>query len=98
MLAQNSLIEFVVELAQFTDSFEQSLRARQSRCKPAAAARAPSEPTCAPPAPKLEAGPWRSLGGYLNYAEWAERDRFVELDAALARMGPAEQSEEMPID
>jgi hypothetical protein len=26
---------------------------------------------------------WRSLGGYLNYATWAQRERFIELDKAI---------------
>jgi len=28
--------------------------------------------------------PWRSLGGFLDYEHWPDRDRFVELDAAIA--------------
>src|SRR5579863_4324562 len=28
---------------------------------------------------KLPPGPWRSLGGYLDYSNWEERDRFLEL-------------------
>jgi hypothetical protein len=28
--------------------------------------------------------PWRSLGGYLNYENWLERERFLELDQAIA--------------
>jgi hypothetical protein len=27
---------------------------------------------------------WRSLGGYLNYENWPERERFLELDQAIA--------------
>ncbi len=37
----------------------------------------------APPLEKLPPSRWRSLGGYLNYAEWPERERFAELDRAL---------------
>jgi hypothetical protein len=37
--------------------------------------------------------PWRSLGGYLNYEEWPERERFLELDQALTVLG-AQQREE----
>ncbi len=33
-------------------------------------------------------GPWRSLGGYLDYTDWTERDRFVALDRAYR--GPPE--------
>jgi len=31
-----------------------------------------------------ESHPWRSLGGFLDYEQWLDRERFVELDAALA--------------
>jgi hypothetical protein len=34
---------------------------------------------------KIEAGPFRSLGGYFDYSGWDARDRFLELDAAIAR-------------
>jgi hypothetical protein len=30
-------------------------------------------------------GSWRSLGGYLDYSGWAARERFLELDKAIAR-------------
>jgi hypothetical protein len=36
------------------------------------------------PLPKLAEGPWRSLGGYFDYSLWADRDRFLELDRAIA--------------
>ena len=29
-------------------------------------------------------GPWQSLGGYFDYSQWAARERFVELDKAIA--------------
>jgi hypothetical protein len=32
---------------------------------------------------KLPPSPFRSLGGYLNYEEWPDRQRFMELDEAL---------------
>jgi hypothetical protein len=35
---------------------------------------------------RLPPGPWRSLGRYLDYTNWPERDRFLELDRAIARM------------
>jgi hypothetical protein len=35
------------------------------------------------PLHQLEPGPWRSLGGYLNYTRWPERERFAELDLAI---------------
>ena len=37
-----------------------------------------------PPLPKLAAGPWRSLGGYFDYSHWPDRERFLELDKAIA--------------
>ena len=33
----------------------------------------------------LPKGPWRSLGGYLDYTDWSDRDRFIELDDAIHR-------------
>lgn len=33
--------------------------------------------------PELLPSPWRSLGKRLDYSEWVERDRFIELDAAI---------------
>lgn len=42
---------------------------------------------------KLPPGPWRSLGGFLNYETWEERDRFIELDEVLSRQcGGADSS------
>src|ERR1700722_15564995 len=35
------------------------------------------------PLVKLAPGPWRSLGGYLDYTCWPERERFLELDLAI---------------
>jgi len=37
------------------------------------------------PLPKLPPGPWRSLGGHFDYSTWQDRNRFLELDRALAR-------------
>jgi hypothetical protein len=36
------------------------------------------------PLQKLKESPWRSLGGYFDYSDWPERDRFMELDKAIA--------------
>jgi hypothetical protein len=36
------------------------------------------------PLQKVPPGPWRSLGGYFDYSHWADRDRFAELDKAIA--------------
>jgi len=32
---------------------------------------------------KQQPGPYRSLGGYLDYAEWPDRERFMGLDCAI---------------
>jgi hypothetical protein len=40
-------------------------------------------PVVRPPLVKLPPGPWRSLGGYLDYTDWPERERFAELDLAI---------------
>lgn len=37
-----------------------------------------------PPMPKLPPSEWRSLGGYFDYCLWADRERFMELDRAIA--------------
>jgi hypothetical protein len=34
---------------------------------------------------KVAQGPWRSLGGYFDYTDWQDRERFMELDMAIAR-------------
>ncbi len=52
------------------------------------------EPAAALPATKLPPGPWRSLGGYMDYSGWADRERFLELDAAIARMREQEKERE----
>ncbi len=36
------------------------------------------------PLQKVSAGPWMSRGGYFDYSGWAARERFVELDNAIA--------------
>jgi hypothetical protein len=37
------------------------------------------------PLQKASAGPWVSLGGYFDYSNWADRERFVQLDRAIAK-------------
>jgi len=32
----------------------------------------------------LTPSPWRSVGGYLDYSGWTARERFLELDKAIA--------------
>ena len=39
------------------------------------------------PLQKASAGSWVSLGGYFDYSTWADRERFVELDRAIAASG-----------
>jgi hypothetical protein len=41
-------------------------------------------PEAAGPLCRVEPGPWRSLGGYFDYSGWADRERFLELDRAIA--------------
>jgi hypothetical protein len=36
------------------------------------------------PRRKLSGGPWQSLGGYFDYSDWTARERFMELDEAIA--------------
>ena len=33
---------------------------------------------------KVPPSEWRSLGGFFDYCHWADRDRFLELDKAIA--------------
>ena len=40
----------------------------------------PAEASCLPELPPSR---WRSLGKHLDYTYWADRDRFVELDARI---------------
>lgn len=53
-----------------------------------------SEPAAGIPAKKLPPGPWRSLGGYMDYSGWDERERFLELDAAIARIREQDRERE----
>ena len=46
---------------------------------------------------QLAPGPWRSLGRYLDYTNWADRDRFVELDRAIEANAQLDEIEE-PIE
>ncbi len=47
--------------------------------------------------------PWRSLDGFLDYEHWPDRDRFIELDSAIALMRedaddtPSELSRPKPV-
>jgi hypothetical protein len=36
------------------------------------------------PFPKLDASLYRSCGGYFDYSNWIDRDRFMELDKAIS--------------
>ena len=35
---------------------------------------------------RMAPGPWRSLGRYLDYTDWVDRQRFFELDRAIESM------------
>jgi hypothetical protein len=49
--------------------------------------------------PKVPHGPWRSLGGCFDYSQWEDRDRFLELDKALASAPQcSEPEEEVPTE
>jgi hypothetical protein len=50
------------------------------------------------PIPRFPPGPWRSLGGYFDYSQWPDRDRFLELDRALASAQHPEPEDELPTD
>src|SRR5579872_6841280 len=39
-------------------------------------------------------GPWRSLGRCLDYTNWPDRDRFLELDRAIQKCAEQEDLEE----
>ena len=43
---------------------------------------------------KLPTSPFRSVGGYLNYARWPDRQRFMELDRAIKRDAHESQNTE----
>jgi hypothetical protein len=43
------------------------------------------DPDCVSRLRKQPPGPYRSLGGYLDYAEWPDRERFMGLDCAIRR-------------
>jgi len=51
-----------------------------------------------PPLQKVAEGPWRSLGGYFDYSDWPDRDRFMELDKLIASgMGVQEEDAELDV-
>jgi hypothetical protein len=37
---------------------------------------------------KLSPTPWLSLGEYLDYSDWEDRERFMELDRAIGALAP----------
>ena len=45
------------------------------------------------PLQKLSGGAWQSLGGYFDYSDWAARERFMELDKAIAAAPYYQRSE-----
>jgi hypothetical protein len=48
------------------------------------------------PLQKLAAGPWRSLGGYFDYSAWTDRERFRELDRAIAKAEGRDEIQDEP--
>lgn len=43
-------------------------------------------------APTMPVSQFRSLGGHLDYSDWPERERFLELDEAIRRACDQENS------
>ena len=41
------------------------------------------------PLQKVPTGPWMSAGGYFDYTDWGARERFLELDKAIASANDA---------
>jgi hypothetical protein len=46
---------------------------------------------------KLAPGPWRSLGGFLDYSAWPDRDRFLELDLAIHAKACKDEEEDVQV-
>jgi hypothetical protein len=65
---------------------------RETRRMPDEAANAH---VCAP-LQKLSGGPCQSLGGYFDYSNWDARERFMELDRAIAANRYAQRFEREP--
>ena len=70
----SSFEAWVATLAMFVDEPERETRAQQDA----------ATDEIKPPLQKLAAGPWRSLGGYFDYSLWPDRERFLELNKAIA--------------
>jgi len=61
--------------------------------------RSDSDPVCrAGRLEKLPASPFRSVGGYLNYAGWPDCQRFLELDRAIQLQAHESQNAEEQAD
>jgi hypothetical protein len=69
---------WVASLKIFADEQEEDIRLRPNWGLGA------SSREVKPPLEKLAAGPWTSLGGYFDYSLWPDRERFLELDKAIA--------------
>ena len=74
---------WIAALQKLAEQQDREVRERSARVVNDAANGA-AAPEIKPPLPKLAAGPWRSLGGYFDYTHWADRERFLELDKAIA--------------
>jgi hypothetical protein len=75
---------WMAALTKLAEQQEREARERVTRTVHSSHAIGDASAEIKPPLPKLAAGPWRSLGGYFDYTHWADRDRFLELDKAIA--------------
>ena len=71
---------WIATLMKLAEQHEREARAAEQ----AAAVAATVQREMKAPLEKVQAGPWRSLGGYFDYTHWADRERFMELDRAIA--------------
>jgi hypothetical protein len=83
----DSFESWIATLTKLAEQHEREARVTRD-AEPAGPAREVKAPL-----PKLEAGPWRSLGGYFDYTHWADRERFLELDKAIAASQDLRESE-----
>jgi hypothetical protein len=86
--------DFEIWIATLTQLAEQ--HEREARERAARIVQQPADspaPQVKPALPKLAAGPWRSLGGYFDYTHWSDRERFLELDKAIAASQELRDSE-----
>jgi|SRR5579862_6262935 len=90
VIGQATLIAFAAELVR-ADRPRQAAKPSAESATLAAVVDGLQEDSTAAihaPLPKLPPGPWRSLGGYMDYSHWEDRERFLALDAAIATLRP----------